>query len=35
MENADINKIKEVLVQKGKFSETTDVCVLTYEISRF
>ena len=33
--NADISKIKGVLVFKGIFSETTYVCVLTYQISSF
>ena len=31
--NADINKIKKALVLKDIFSETTYVCVLTYQIS--
>ena len=31
--NADIGKIKGVLVLKGIFSETTPVCVLTYQTS--
>ena len=31
--NADINKIKEVLVGKGILFETTYVCKLTYQIS--
>ena len=31
--NAEINKIKEVLVLKGTFSETTYKCVLTYQNS--
>ena len=34
-ENADISKIKGVLVLKGVFSETTHVCVLTHQISSF
>ena len=33
--NADISKIKRVLVLKGIFSETKFVCVLTYQISSF
>ena len=33
--NANISKIKEVLVLKGIFSETTYVCILTYQISSF
>ena len=33
--NADITKIKEVLVLEGIFSETTCVVVLTYQISSF
>ena len=33
--NADISKIKEVLVLKGIFSETAYVCILTYQISSF
>ena len=32
--NADISKIKRVLVLKGIFSETAYVCVLTYQISK-
>ena len=32
--NADINKIKRVLVLKEIFSETTYVCVLTYKFQR-
>ena len=32
--NADISKIKRTLVLKGKFSETTYVCILTYQIPR-
>ena len=28
--DADISKIKEVLVRKGMFSEITYMCVLTY-----
>ena len=30
--NADISEIKEVLVLKGLFSESTYLCVLTYQI---
>ena len=33
--DADINKIQRVLVLKGIFSETSYVCVPTYQISRF
>ena len=33
--NADISKVKRALVLKGIFSETTYVCVLMYQISRF
>ena len=33
--NADISKIKELLVLKNLFHETTYVCVLTYQISKF
>ena len=33
--NTDISKIKEVLVLKSTFSETTHVCVITYQISSF
>ena len=33
--NADISKIKKVLVIEGIFSETTDVCVLTCQIWSF
>ena len=33
--NANISKINEVLVLKGIFSETTNPCVFTYQISRF
>ena len=33
--NADISKIKGVWVLKGIFSETTYVCVLTYQTSSF
>ena len=33
--NANISKIKEVLVLKGIFSETTYMCILTYQISSF
>ena len=33
--NADISKIKEVLVLKGIPSETAYVCVPTYQISSF
>ena len=31
--NADIGKIKRVLVPKGIFFETTHVCVAMYQIS--
>ena len=34
-ENADIMKIKCVLVLKGISSEITYICVLTYQISTF
>ena len=30
--NADTCKIKEVLVEKDLFSETTYVCALTYQL---
>ena len=33
--NAGISIIKEVLVVKSIFSETTYLCVLTYQISSF
>ena len=33
--NTDISKIKEALVLKSIFSETTNVCVLTYQVSSF
>ena len=33
--DADISKIKKTLVLKGIFSETTYVCILTYQISSF
>ena len=33
--NADISKIKRVLVPKGMFAETTYECVLTCQISSF
>ena len=33
--NEDISKIDGVLVLKGIFSETANVCVLTYQISSF
>ena len=33
--NADISKIKRVLVLKDILSETTYVCVLSYQISSF
>ena len=33
--NADINNIKEVLVLKGIFSETTNMYVFTYQFSSF
>ena len=32
--NVDISKIKGVLILKGIFSETTNVCVLTNQISK-
>ena len=35
LQNADINKIKGVLVLKWMFSKTTYVCVLTHQISNF
>ena len=33
--NADISKIKRALILKGIFSETTNVCVLTFQIPKF
>ena len=33
--NADISTIEEVMLLKGIFSETTYVCVVTYQISSF
>ena len=33
--NVNISKIKKAFVLKGIFSETTNVCVLTYQISIF
>ena len=33
--DTEISKIKRALVMKGTFSETTYVCVLTYQISSF
>ena len=33
--NVDISKVNRALVLKGIFSETTYVCVLTYQISSF
>ena len=33
--NADIRKIKRVLLLEGIFSETSYVCVLMYQVSRF
>ena len=33
--NTDISKTEAVVVLKGIFSETTYVCVLTYQISSF
>ena len=33
--SADINKIKKGLVVKGIFSETTYVCLLSYQIPSF
>ena len=33
--NADINKIKEALLSKGIFSETSYVCIFTYQILSF
>ena len=36
LKNADISKFKKkVLVLYGIFSETTNICVLTYQISSF
>ena len=35
IKNVDISKINEVLVLKGKFSETTYMCVLMYHIPSF
>ena len=33
--NADISKVKRVLVLKGIFSETPYVCVISYHIQSF
>ena len=32
---ADMSKIKGLLVLKGIFSETTYMCVITYQVSSF
>ena len=33
--NADVSKIKEILILKGMFSENVYTCVLTYQIASF